>query len=1677
MFFSRKKRRLLSLILVASFMISLFPVTSEVVEGAIMTVEQCVEKFSYLSPPPDFPICNKGAKVWNKKLFDDLGIIAYGDVLQANTEGDFKKGWQDEYGQWRTDTVWPHPYFSQNGVKGEYRYYGWDKNNTLYSNMYFINDAPKGTDPNTRDWIYRPWEATSLIAGRADKPTRFSPMLLGRYNTPFEIYAGGKEEVDNVNKVIKVDGLQVRNTAKDQDKLLKKNLFDYMYVEQDPSTWADGQGRMWHLKKNGDIWYQSFAIDQLTYKEQTPVEAKIMPKNIKTFNLKKLGTKWTWNFDLKGTILDTKYFNDRFLKTLHYTRADVTEWTLKFQYAYPGQDLTTLKTFTSKVSGDVAFQNQAMIALSNIDVPLEKGVLKAGDQIKFVLTATAKFKSSQNLFSQDLDEYTVTLDDPIPPIIEDPPVTNDYPPGIGGPPPVECKANIPNDAFDIVGYNASDNTDLSRVSSRQVWVDGVGVDADLFYNGGYVFGDDKDGLVTVAMRWTPKQGEDKNGANGCDTYRIVLVHDTMPRAQFKLFGDTFKENRKMSVDNTSRDPNANDPFVQATYPIVSSTWSWSAADGSSDSDRRMGLDGEDHKEFLYKKPGEYVLTLTVTNALGRTSEPYVLPFSILPDFNPAVIFYPYSSQISRGEGVSMFLDTVSTDKDTITNTNFKVYYDANNDETYSQQIDSFGTPLSEYKPPTNKLGKYRIVVTVDEEFGQETIPEYITATDKRTTTQQFEFEIDNYVPYSGIYTDIPTVRQAVDTFFLLDKNLTQSKIDYVKGNAVTINNQLRLKGADPTVNAWDMHTYTYSQAAATTVNTGGYPPQTYTYSSGGYSGTLDRQAVSDNGSYYDFGSNQQVVDVPGHNVTTTEPWCYGTVNGIEYSHGGDCTVAGNTTTKSTTTWVETTYKTVWVPDIQWVSNYYGTYSGTIYKDVRQPLVNPFVRATSNKFVIYISDDTINELGDFNKVKGLTDARIILVGKAGIKTQTSYDHFIENTGQPIEDIIQSAVDYISTLNPPTASQTVMVGETFHMLTEDSDPELDPIIQRQTMYIHNENYFDNSMGHAAFAANEYNPLKWGNETLRYSFAMTGEYRILRRIKDQPSTDPKLASYSYYSNESETVVRVHRKPIAKADLDWTYDANSSSYLTTWVDLSYDLDHNISDPVKKGIVDRKIKFTFDGETYFKVPDRLDPGTYHLEYLVKDIEGAWSDPFILDFTLAATPPPQLKSSLKAEDSAFSIVGGIPASENLLAYGLWTRYPYSLNLSLQMQPGGGYINRTIPYFTGTKTGTDIAWSNVSMTIPATTPDGLYTMRIQANGSVGGTYAYNDHSVRVFTPINLAAAEPQANTLLVVGYPTTLTATTTKYPASANVTLFYGTGYAQTYNLTSTSTSSGKTWKYWISSLSNVPDGNYTVRFTATNPSGKSEAVNIPIRVTHNTPPTGSFKTYTYNPNNTTMPKFEGDTVHIDPVGINDNEHDTLTANYRVTDPSGVTVLNQNVTWTYPYPTSGGPTLVTSKTGTYNVTLTISDGKATPVTVNGSFTVLPLGIAGSVLHTTEWEAHRVANNTAYPGAPRTPDTFWAGEEFILVSNVTNTGTSQDKAERVTVGLGLVGRGITVDLNNNPAGSLNWTGSMWRDTFDDLPDGNYDFLFTVYYSNGVVKTTMVTVKIKDTIWNIAQTHRTK
>ncbi|MFC5402939.1 Athe_2463 domain-containing protein [Cohnella soli] len=1488
---SRKKSRRLTLVLLVSFLVSLFPYFPSA-QAALTPLQQCLSDYATVTPPPGFPKCSdntdaKRVQPFSQWLFDKLNIIAYvrpvggktnpkgqPDMLsipENNLANAFKAGWQGQapdYTWHKTGTSGEsppkHPTFvDDDGVKGEYRYYGYDRLGALYSNAYFPNDATV-TDPDTRKWLFRPWLSTSRAQEAKNAVSSISPMLVQRYNNNTQnIYNASGPEQLAVKNIIKSNSVTIQKSFNNEDTKKNFNYFDYMYVEQDPKSYAEGLGRMWHVGSDNNVWYQTFPLPKLNKEVLSTKSEPAFADKKQATKLNILGKSPKIMLDLKGTLQDGIAYDgvdDRFDRARYYNREDVEETTLKLEVAYPGHTQSVVGTWSSKKSNDnvILSSGQQVAQKKNVSVPLDLSNAQKGDKITFYLTTTTYFRSDASVKPKVTNIATIgmTLDDTIIPTHTVP----DQPDSL--PDPLVCKPNVPLHGFDIVPYPASDGTDMSRVSDRQVFIDGVKVDDSLFFSGGYVFGDEADGLHRVDIVWLPKASKNSAGETGCSSSNPVLIHDTKPRAGFKM-GGAFKENRKMTVDEDVAP--SNDPYVLNVYPIVSYDWSWEAVGTSSLSDQRIKVDGNTHKEFLFKKTGDYKLKLTVTNSLGRTSDLYSQDFSVLEDFAPAVIMTPYSSEIARGESVPLYYDAVSTDGDVITNQHFDVYYDSAGNETYATKVDSFDSPITAYTPKTNKLGKYRIVATVDEDFGEETFPEFITAADKRQKKTQFEFLVNNYIPYADLYTDIPTIRPEVDTFFLLDKNLNQDKIDYVKGNHVTINNQLRNEGIDPTVNSWDMHTYTYPQAASTYTDTGtSYPPSTYYYCSNGYCGTLNLTSASDNGNYHDFGTdhnetqsksvtgtcgNTQNVkyDSKGKGSTTftgscgsTQPYSdgegySGTMSrGDTLPHGGCSDTGppnGSCSTSYTAYYSGTASRTVsvHVPDMKWVASWRGYYAGTIYKDVRQPLTNPYTRTTSDKYIIYYSDDKMSEVADFNAARSFSDAKVILVGSTAIKSQVSkVDYFIENKGQSAEAVVKEIVDYIASKTPPTAAQIVQVNQTFKMLTEDLDPESDPIVKRETMYYHNENYFDNPMGHAAFALKEGDPETWTAETLRTSFALPGEYPVFRRIKDQPSTDPLLAKYSYYSNVAKTTIVVHRKPFAKATLDWTYNLDCSCYLTTWVDKSYDLDHNISDPINKGIIERKVRYKKDGgEWIYAIPDQLDFGSYDLEYVVRDKELAWSDPFVMSFVLSAAPSIQMNAKARTELPDFSL-SSIPASEQLRVYDIWTRYPYSHTLQVALYQGG--VQKTPPvnvgYYTGTKTGEDINWNDIVYTIPDTTPDGPYQLRLTAIGQAG-QQNYIEFPVVVNTPINLVPKMPDP---MVSTLTNDIKASTTKYPSTTTVQIFVGTPYQTTLlPMTGTKTGNIKDWlKAYIPPV--IPEGTYTARFISTTPAGKSETKDVTFKL-------------------------------------------------------------------------------------------------------------------------------------------------------------------------------------------------------------------------------------------------------
>jgi|GEM_PF-5233363 len=738
------KRKILILLLMIAM---LFPSSFVQQEAQAETpYDLCVRLYQgKFDVPPGYPYCSTNGYPFQQKLWDDLGVIVYGnpELLSMNYgSNNFKKGYADPDRQ----EDWPdgggpdaplHPYFTKNGVKGEYRYLGYDRNGQPYVNPYFIPDM-RTRKASDRTWVYRPWSNT-LMNGVSNKPNGISPMFFDRFNNNIDfIYS--EPAVNEVNSIIKSNAVQVKYSTYASDP--NKNLFDYMYVTQDPTVWAPGAGTMWSRDHTGKIWFSSHVIEQRSMKYSTPVEAGIDPGPGVEPNIvmeKEINETFEIPYKVSGKLLDDAYYNDRYDKAKYYTREDVESWSLTVKVKHEGKPEITLGTFTGN---DIIIDHGRSYAYKNVNIPIQKSDYPYGGIMVISATAQVTFadgqkRSATTNFSQRFSTHSLEIPS-IPPGSGGDPGDGgeDPPPGDGEEeppvlPPIICEPIVGTDAIDILPFTqVSDNTDMSRVESIHVYINGKLVDYHTFMSGSYVFGDDADGLNYVLIVYTPI---DPTGTlPTCESGSWVKVHDSVPGAEFDLNGGTWKENRTMTVTNQSATSAKNDPYILTRYPIVSYSWSFTPLDGST-GQRIMGADTNSYKEFMYTAAGRYRISLTVTNALGRTSDPYTVDFSVIEDTTPAIIQHAYASQVARGDTVDFYNQVVSIDGDHIVNERHQIYYDRNGDETYTQLVDTINGPLLTYTPRSG-LGKYKVVTTAEETYGQPTLYTTIPAAAKRTST-------------------------------------------------------------------------------------------------------------------------------------------------------------------------------------------------------------------------------------------------------------------------------------------------------------------------------------------------------------------------------------------------------------------------------------------------------------------------------------------------------------------------------------------------------------------------------------------------------------------------------------------------------------------------------------------------------------------------------------------------------------------------------------------------------------------------------------------------------------------------------------------------------------------------------------------------------------------------------
>ncbi|MEM1724797.1 MAG: hypothetical protein QXW71_03365 [Thermoplasmata archaeon] len=902
------------------------------------------------------------------------------------------------------------------------------------------------------------------------------------------------------------------------------------------------------------------------------------------------------------------------------------------------------------------------------------------------------------------------------------------------------------------------------------------------------------------------------------------------------------------------------------------------------------------------EPGTYKASLTVTNSAGKSSTTEYT-FFIVPDYEPTAMILFNETCLLRGQKLTTYeFSTTSYDGDTLAQTRLELWYDSDNNGTVDTKLNEWLNPTSFPDITVTALGNYQLKYYVTEEFGEETLPAFVPAGQyRKSIVKTYDFWCDNAIPMTDVYIDKPVVRPVVDVMFLLDKNLDDTKRNYIKNKRVEIENMMRWGNLDSKVCTWDMKTYIDTLSYSTSRDTdSSYPdPTLYVNLGNGYTGTLSRtdvtsfnrtgtqwvwKWVTEYRTFTHTVQNTRPVDVvvkpdgtktinygdwekPQHGFEwpIDEDGYKGNIPaiGVDYSPTHDEFVAQATTGRyyqtATKYFSGTLSKEVYkrVQESYTYTAYIGEYSGTVSKAVRQSY-NQAVdfRPASEKYLVYVSDNTVNELSELNFARANSDAKLILIGNDSIKTQVgTYDKFIGNYGyQTTEELLQQVMDYLFDRYQNIAQSTVLVGETFNILTNDSDHENDTIMTYLFRYDHDPYYYDNATGLETgcvdLNSNPSENIGW-SAIQKAVFNKPGMYIIKRKIMDRPSSDYRFFNFNYWSGLGQMIMYVHRKPIADAFLDWDYDSASGKYKTTWVDRSYDLDHQYS-RADKGIVDRKIMYrrtkdrfgnTSVSEWIYKIPDNLDPGTYEVNYYVKDVEGVWSDAWQRTIVLPDIVPVQLLDAQIRSRSTFSVGTGvyggidsaiqgtdtrnkrIPASENITLYNIKTRSPYTVSIDVRIynssgtQVGSTTTRNFTQGVTGNKTGNDITWFNFNVQIPATFADGDYRIRISCIDSYNQVQ-FKDFWIKVFTPVELV---PEMPVSVSAGEQVSVKASTSIYATSTTVQLFRGTAYQTGHiNMTSTSQTNSKQWNVNYTIPSNIPDGTYTAYYTATLPNGKTE---------------------------------------------------------------------------------------------------------------------------------------------------------------------------------------------------------------------------------------------------------------
>lgn len=241
---------------------------------------------------------------------------------------------------------------------------------------------------------------------------------------------------------------------------------------------------------------------------------------------------------------------------------------------------------------------------------------------------------------------------------------------------------------------------------------------------------------------------DDAGASDTDA-RSFKILPTTPTAMLEING-TLKENRKVSFNAHGSDK-ATKAIRVAPINYNLTTWDFKpVTPGITQGDIKIEHTSDGGiKDVLFKKAGEYEVTITVTNKYSEVSEPYTAKITIMPDEKPIAKF-TVDQKVALRDGTTKKATielkdfSNSIDDDFIKQRIWYVEYDSNNDGLFgtamdtSRQVISSGNETTVYYE-TDRVGHYRFTLEVVEGFGQPTLQRFINDGDyRRDVTEKID---------------------------------------------------------------------------------------------------------------------------------------------------------------------------------------------------------------------------------------------------------------------------------------------------------------------------------------------------------------------------------------------------------------------------------------------------------------------------------------------------------------------------------------------------------------------------------------------------------------------------------------------------------------------------------------------------------------------------------------------------------------------------------------------------------------------------------------------------------------------------------------------------------------------------------------------------------------------------